>query len=382
MFSVDNFYDLFYANYGFEKTGRLIFTFQPHGSKDLHNLEPFILDTRSLPDYATNYHSYKRIIMHDQEPVILDYVDTYRKKLLEQKNDLYCANPQQAERLQRLSKKAEPQDSAEFFRKSISGIHSPIICHSEINSQDIDRLREADFIPCYYWWHGMIARDWFRHWQHYDILQPCDKSHNHERFLLYARATDGTRQYRKSLIDHCARRKSQVRYNWNNSPVDSTFSAKIDLGDHTPPIHLIAETLFDTNKIYLTEKVFKPMVMSQAFLLFGPPGSLDYLRHYGFLTFDQCWDESYDREGDPGRRLTKLLEIVDFLGNMPDEKFSKIYQKTLPIISHNRQRFFEMSFQDQLLAEMKKNLQTALFEQDQRHDHGLDDESGTDGYDV
>ena len=378
MFSVDNFYDYFFATYGPDSGRNLILTFQPHGAKELHNLQPF--GTPGVDPHIKNT-TYDSIVMHDQEPLFLDYMDTYRDNLAKGKSLGQFANDKQQKLAAKFSQIASSVDIIDFLKYGVGG-RRPIVCHSEINSADVRRLQKSGFLTCYYWWHGMIARDWFRHWQHYDVLLPRDKSHNQERFLLYARATDGTRQYRKSVIDHCAQRRSQVRYNWNDSPVDSTYSAKIDLADHAPPIHIICETLFDTDKIYLTEKVFKPMVMSQAFLLFGPPGSLDYLTHYGFRTFDQCWDESYDKEFNSKKRLEKLLDLVDFLGDMSTEKFSRVYQKTLPIIAHNRQRFFDMALQDQLLAEMQKNLQTALLEQDQRHDHGLDDESGADGHDV
>lgn len=371
MFSVDNFYDFIHSNFGFEKTGNFVLTFQPHGSKDLHNLEPFIDIPQTEEQFSNSY----RIVMHDQEPLFLDYLDTYRYLLQEQKNLLRLYSEQQHSKLDRMTKYPNNLTNLEFFRRAINGSGSPIVCHSELNSDDIRVLEENNFITCYYWWHGMIARDWYRHWHHYNNLQPKDKSHHPQRFLLYCRATDGTRTYRLDLLDHCKQYQHRIKHNWHGDQVDSTFSAKIDIADAGPPVHIVAETLFDTNKIYLTEKVFKPMVMSQAFVLFAPPGSLQYLRDYGFKTFDCCWDESYDLEQDSNIRMSKLLQLIDSLANMPINEFEDLYQRAVPIIRHNRQRFFDMAFQDDLISEMLTNINAALLKQNQRHQDGLDNKS-------
>lgn len=365
MFSVDNFYDFFVSEYGHKKTNNFIMIYQPHGSKDLHNLEPFGVDpsTLTIPVYKST--NFTRIVMHDQEPVFLDYMDTYRKTLSTQKNVLTINNNQK--KMLEILTQNKDLNLFDFIQTLFK--ESPIICHSELNSEDISTLNKHGFIDCYYWWHGMIARDWFRHWEHYQILNPIDKSDCRQRFLLYSRAVNGTRSYRKELLAHCQQQyQSLVRHNWNNNQVDSTYSAKIDIPDAVnSAIHIVAETLFDTKKVHLTEKVFKPMVMSQAFILFAPPGSLQYLKDYGFKTFDACWDESYDCEVDSVKRMKQLLSLIDHLAGLSLQEFQEIYQRAMPIIEHNRKRFFSTAFQEELLLEMRTNMSQALLKQNQSH---------------
>lgn len=177
--------------------------------------------------------------------------------------------------------------------------------------------------------------------------------------------------------------QDQVLHAWHGDQVDSTFSAKINIDDAVDSaIHIVAETLFDTEKIYLTEKIFKPMVMSQPFILFGPPGSLQYLQNYGFKTFSDCWDESYDLEKDSTQRMAKLLALIDQHASMPLEEFKQLYEKTLPIIEHNRQRFFSAEFQNDLIHEMRNNMTVALLKQNQCHYHSLDHKSNANGNNV
>ena len=384
MFSVDNFYDFFNSNYGWNKTKNLIMIFHPHGSKDLHNLEPFGIDTDTILEIYKNSIQINKIIMHDQEPLFLDYFDTYRNAIINQKK-LQIANEYQKEKLGIIANYPPNLSHVEMFIRA--GMHGSkgnlILCHSELNSQDIKILGKNGVTGCYYWWHGMIARDWFRHWEHYHDLLPKNKSMVEYRFLLYARDCTGTRIYRKTLVDHCRKHQDQTLYSWNGDFVDSSYSAKISLSDASKSaIHVVAETLFDTSKIYLTEKIFKPMVMSQPFILFGPPRSLEYLRNYGFQTFGDFWDESYDLENDSDRRMSKLLDLIDDIASMPAQKFHDLYQRLLPVIEHNRQRFYSEKFQDDLILELRLNMERALFEQNQCHQHRLDDESSTDGHDV
>jgi pimeloyl-ACP methyl ester carboxylesterase len=68
----------------------------------------------------------------------------------------------------------------------------------------------------------------------------------------------------------------------------------------------VAETVFN-QKVHLTEKIFKPIVMLQPFIVFAGPGSLKYLQSYGFQTFSAIWDESYDEEVDSSTRLEKII---------------------------------------------------------------------------
>ncbi len=53
----------------------------------------------------------------------------------------------------------------------------------------------------------------------------------------------------------------------------------------------------------ITEKVLKPLVNFHPMVVFGNPGSLQRVRDYGFVTFDDVIDESYDEETDPRRRF-------------------------------------------------------------------------------
>ena len=137
-------------------------------------------------------------------------------------------------------------------------------------------------------------------------------------------------------------------------------SAKFD-------IQLVPETLFDTPKTHLTEKVFKPIVMKQPFIVVGPPNSLEYLKSYGFKTFDSYWDESYDTIEDPQERMNAIMQVVDKISNMGEREYSTMIRSARGIALYNRQRFFGGVFEQRMLEELYTNLDNALEKRNEQY---------------
>lgn len=347
MFSVDNFYYIFRSYYGWPENNENIMVIPtPHGTKNWESIIPYS-DSRQFLDLPVAHQNIKgKILMHDQEPFFDSHADLYRNTLDRRKKI-------------HVSKHAS---SAELLQFRLKSGKVPIICHSELGSKDIECLEKNLFISCYYWWHGMIARDWFRHWQwHSDLVNKDFDSYSY-RFLFYCRATDGTRSYRSKILDELRKFSHCVKHDWNNTAlIPPEYSATIDIKDALESaVHVVAETLFETEKIYLTEKVFKPMVMNQPFILYGPPGSLRYLHDYGFRTFPALIDESYDLIVDHNQRLDFINYQIKKLSEMPEVEFRRRIADCVDSVKHNNQRFYSSDFQNLLINEMHSNMQNAL----------------------
>lgn len=355
MFDPDNLYQILKCKYSWPRTPNILLYFQFHGSKHIEDLVPFLEKDIYFDNFPTingDYAALGKIVLHDQEPFsIVDAAHTYRQFLKDA-----IKEPALDSKVDQFT----PHQLVSFF--VLSGLQT-IFCHSEKNSSDIRALtEECHAIECYYWYHAMIARDWFRHWQYHPDLKPRDRSDARCRFMLYARGLDGTRAYRKIFLDHMAPYSDQIFYRPDAARViSSDHSARIDT-EHadTAAIHIVLETLFDTDKIHLTEKVFKPIVMSQPFFLLAGPGSLSYLKDYGFRTFGEFWDEGYDNIKDADHRMLKIKEIIVKILNLSTQEFKDLYQSIIPVIVHNRKRFFSEDFQDHCIKEMEQNFQRAL----------------------
>jgi len=102
--------------------------------------------------------------------------------------------------------------------------------------------------------------------------------------------------------------------------------------------NLVSETNDNNHDVFITEKLWKPIIAQQIFVIHGNLGYLKKLREMGFRTFDSVFDESYDLETDPARRIEKIVSLCRHLRTVDK---SKIYRETETIRQHNLMRFYD-----------------------------------------
>ena len=119
-------------------------------------------------------------------------------------------------------------------------------------------------------------------------------------------------------------------------------------------MHIVTETVWQ-DKIHFTEKVFKPIVLHQPFVVAQAPNSLEYLRSYGFRTFDHWWDESYDQILDSNKRLDAIADIINYIGNKSLEELEVLRMEMADVLEHNFRHFYE-NIPAICLDELEKNI--------------------------
>ena len=96
------------------------------------------------------------------------------------------------------------------------------------------------------------------------------------------------------------------------------------------------ETKKTHDGVYITEKTWKAIAYGSPFCINGDAHSLKYLRKIGFKTFQEFWDESYDEQTDPFKRIRMINNIVVEICSKPLDAINELYQKMLPILLHNQ----------------------------------------------
>ena len=100
-------------------------------------------------------------------------------------------------------------------------------------------------------------------------------------------------------------------------------------------IHVVTETVYRGRKNHLTEKSFKPIVMQQPFIIQKVcKGSLEYLRRYGFKTFAEFWDESYD-EADDSTRTYEIGKLLESINTMSQKEKAQLQTAVNSTVEHN-----------------------------------------------
>jgi hypothetical protein len=94
----------------------------------------------------------------------------------------------------------------------------------------------------------------------------------------------------------------------------------------------IAETCWQNDFAFFTEKTSKPIIAQRLFVMFAGPYYLANLRKLGFQTFGDIIDESYDTETDALARWKRAWDQVTWLSEQPQEQ---ILERIRPIVEHN-----------------------------------------------
>ena len=344
----------------------IIYRFYPYGSKKLEDLTPLKYIS------WTELSLIPGIYCNDQEPLNFDFYKNYQ---LYYNNTFF--NIEQS--LPGIRKRKNLGDINMYDRS--------ILLHSERRSKNLETYQQNQYITVYYWNHALLALDWFRYAEYAVIKQTPAK-----KFLIYNRAWASTREYRLKfadlLIDYKLVNQCQTSiavydqnvyyenhqfnnikwqplhrlenyFDLNNTP--STSSADFTIEDYeNTDIEVVLETLFDDDRLHLTEKSLRPIACGQPFILAATHGSLKYIRSYGFKTFDNIIDESYDLIEDPVTRLQAIILSMQQIANWTDDERHYKMSQLQQIAEFNRKHFFSSKFFNQVITELKENLSIAL----------------------
>lgn len=106
-------------------------------------------------------------------------------------------------------------------------------------------------------------------------------------------------------------------------------------------INIIGESTV-CDRIFLSEKTWKPIASGQLFVMFGNPGSIAHLRDLGVDVFDDIIDHKYyDAELDWKIRLEKMYTVVD---SLVSQNLAEIYTQTQQRRLDNKQKFLSGIF--------------------------------------
>jgi len=354
----------------------IIYRFFPHGSKNINDLN----NIHSSDTWADK-NVFPLLWCHDQEPLNFEHYQ----------QNIRTGSGTWIEILRSLNLSSKPKNLN--YRKNI--FEKNLLLHSEKRSQNITKYYEAnELIPVYYWSHAVIALDWFRYANH--VTQ---SAHSSKTFLIYNRAWSGTREYRLKFSEMLIRSDLQNLCRTSINPVEpelnihyelhkfnnpawrpdcalenffptstahSHYSADFDMEDYeSTDIEVVLETLFDDSRLHLTEKSLRPVACGQPFILAATQGSLEYLRGYGFKTFDHIWNESYDQIEDPQERLIAIVDLMKQISNWTPTVREKKLSEAQMIADYNKQHFFSKDFFDLIINELKTNLTLAFDQLDQ-----------------
>lgn len=270
--------------------------------------------------------------------------------------------------------------------------------HSEIKKTV---CRQRSMLDWYFFYHGFAAHDWFRDTRYLgDCIKPSKVfvSLNHltqhkrnYRLALSARLMAKGLEHHGSISLHTTRDQCEHEINrpdpnlsntsrclisqhmieksvplpliLDRHEIDSSFSARFGREEYNlwqkSFLHVVNETVFYDKKLHLTEKIFKPIVSMRPFILVAAPGNLQYLKSYGFRTFDRWIDETYDSIEDNDSRLDAITNQIEILCKMHPHTLHDMLNDMHDTLIYNKQHFFT-NFKKIIIDELVDNFDTCV----------------------
>lgn len=361
MYNIDRHYEnIFSIAKKLWPNGVKVIYFFPHGTTSIDNIECFKSSNNGPV-----------LLCYDQEPLIPGYCDAvfeYVEKQFRHRPGykLLLLNTEQN------------SDAKQYF----------------INKYNVEDV--------YYFFHIFAAQDWYRGYRYrQDIQQPSNRKIK-KKYISFNRITGNARSYRSIFVGDLARRNLLdyghisysancplhgnnidqlewaektygIKVNWVRDilktvpelRIDSDTNSHIQNGSSSlDPIKetlesflfVVTETEFWGRKCHLTEKIFKPIIMMQPFVLLGPAHNLKYLRSYGFKTFSEWWNESYDDEVDPLKRISAVNDIIENLSKKSNQQLEDLLKNMEETLLYNYNLFHSQEFLDSAWRELTSNL--------------------------
>ena len=320
----------------------------------------------SLKNFGESIRDINYIFFHDQEPVHLDIHKPLFDDVIRRTRNLDTRNT----------------------------VNNCAMITSEWNSEFVDQVcSQYQWSHYYYFYHGWAALDWYRGYNRTWLMPDVNSRRINKSFISPNRIVGGKRDHRVLLLYHIF--KNRVKNAWiscpkicpfeslpidqvagkfqhlypdicsvfqnTNLPMNFTneighpmHSCWLSLFDECAEtmVYLVTETVFTGRRNHLTEKIFKPICLQMPFVLVSSAGSLSYLKRYGFQTFGDIWDESYDEETNDLLRLEKIAKLVVDFDNLCKQDLQSLYDQALPVIKHNFEHFYNGGFESILWDEL------------------------------
>lgn len=187
------------------------------------------------------------------------------------------------------------------------------------------------------------------------IFDHLYKNHYDRSHLIYQLIAP---DYYDTLPNFDLNKHTNLRYQQVYDGMDSEYkkkdTAKYILDDlcdimKRTFVNVISETnYYENGSTWFTEKTMTSIIAGFPFLTSTTVGYYDLLHEYGFKTFSDFWDESFNQITNHEERAVAFLNTLDYIAKEYDteEKKQNALVKMKPILEHNRNRLFEIFSMD------------------------------------
>jgi hypothetical protein len=369
-------------------------TFWPWIRKNLPGFREWVCEPfgRSDPDSVINYgrddaYEHNYIFFFDQEPIHLNIHMATFEQVVKLNTDIH-SNAY----IDRNDNKVIARIKRAVKDKKL--VKPGYLVTSERDSENVEAICEKfKWQPLYYFFHGWASLDWYRGYNRTFLIPATKDRKITKTFIAPNRIVAGERQHRLEMLYYIFKNRmldnhiscpetcpaenisiydaikslvaqypdiesvfaqQQLPINFAGETDHPMHSCWLSLFDESAEslLYLVTETVYTGRRHHLTEKTFKPIALGMPFVIVGTCGSLEYLRSYGFRTFEGIWDESYDSAED-SVRIERIASLLRSLDELPVAAKQDLFNQAREVIEHNWNHFYNGGFEKILWDELQ-----------------------------
>jgi hypothetical protein len=193
-------------------------------------------------------------------------------------------------------------------------------------------------------WIWIEEAQWFRHLGYDQCAAEPQRQH---LFLLLMNLAKPWRDrlftatatwHSASLVSYCGR---GINISGDVDPAEGTWQRHFNREWYNNTAFSMVSESTVTERLWVSEKTFKPMAHGHAFVVYGSPGLLNYTHSLGFESWGHCIDQSYDSIVDAQQRLIAIRTVLSQLA----QEFKAgqnlfVDARSREIIQHNFNHFY------------------------------------------
>ena len=109
---------------------------------------------------------------------------------------------------------------------------------------------------------------------------------------------------------------------------------------------IINETVCESapgDPLFITEKVYQPILQLHPFIVVGSRGTLAHLRDSGYKTFEPMFDSKYDWIENSAERIDSAWTQINLMCGMKNEDLHRMYFEIYDTLLYNRELFLKLN---------------------------------------
>jgi hypothetical protein len=111
-------------------------------------------------------------------------------------------------------------------------------------------------------------------------------------------------------------------------------------------LNLVSESI--SERLFFSEKTFKPILTEQTFFCFGFPNQNIYLKNYGFELYDEIFNYNFDVSANIEKRIEGVIQN---LNNIKNYKLEDLYDSVKEKIQFNKENALFILEKDPYISE-------------------------------